>query len=127
MHADGGVAEHRFRSRGAEADVLVRARRASEGAGLYRILERPEAALRVPVDEALASVDIAVAEHAEEGLAHRPHADRVEREPRPLPVAGCSELLELLDDPRLVLVLPLPDAFDEFVAAEVAAGFLLLL
>ena len=51
----------------------------------------------------------------------------VEREARALPVAASSRAAELAEDAGLVLVLPLPDALDEFLAAEVVAGLLLLL
>ena len=38
-----------------------------------------------------------------------------------------AELAELAEDAGLVLVLPLPDALDQLLAAEVVAGLLLLL
>ena len=51
----------------------------------------------------------------------------VHREAFPGPIAGAAEFFELVDDDAAVLVLPLPDALEELVAAEVVAGFLFLL
>ena len=75
--------------------------------------------IRVPVDEPLAAVDQAVGEQLEERAADGERADVVEREPRPPPVAACPILLELVEDPLFVGVLPFPDAVDERLAADV--------
>ena len=134
MHAECGVAEHRLGSRGAELHELI-------FQANYCVLERPEAALRrlrvrlvvghrclqlrVPVHEAFAAIDVAVAEHVEEGFAYRFRARVIEREARARPVARCPDLLQLAEDARLVLVLPLPDFRDECFAAEVVTCLLL--
>ena len=68
---------------------------------------------RVPVDQPLAAVDQPLVEQAEERVPHGPGADRVEREPGPLPVAAAAHLLELAEDAGFVLVLPLPDPLDQ--------------
>src|SRR5262245_19407401 len=81
--------------------------------------------MRVPVQQPLAAEDVAVTEHAKEGLAHGSRALVVERERGSLPVARAANLLELAEDARFVLVLPLPDSANEFLAAEVAAGLFL--
>src|SRR5262245_32051945 len=81
--------------------------------------------MRVPVHQPLAAEDVAVTEHAKEGLAHGSRALVVERERGSLPVARAANLLELAEDARLVLVLPLPDSANQFVAAEVATSLLL--
>ena len=109
---------------------------------LHRIAEGPEAALdglgeglvvghrrlqlRVPVHQAFAAEDEAVAEHVEERLPHGPAHARIEREARALPVAAAAQFAELAEDALLVLVLPLPDAAHQFLAAEVVARLLLL-
>ena len=80
----------------------------------------------VPVYEALAAVDVAVLEHAEEGFAHGLRTHVVERETGPFPVAGGAHFSKLAEDAGLVLVFPLPDALHEFVAAEVVASLLFL-
>ena len=134
MHAHGGVAEHRLGARRAEADERVRKT-------IHRIFKGPEAALGVvgigfivghgglqlgvPVHQAFAAENQAVLEEAKEGVPHGSAHIGVEREARAGPVAARAERLELAEDALLVLFLPLPDAFHEFVAAEVVAGFLL--
>ena len=55
-------------------------------------------------------------------MPHGPGADRVEREPRPLPVAATAHLLELAEDPGFVFVLPVPDPLDQPLAAQVVPG-----
>src|SRR5581483_11188444 len=116
-----------------EADELL--------AALHGVAEGPEAALDllvedlvvghrglqvgVPVHQPLAAEDEAVLEHLEERLPHGAGADRVEREARAGPVAAGAELAQLAEDARLVLVLPLPDAPHQFLAAEVVARLLL--
>ena len=116
----------------------------SPGFGLdHRILEVPEVALRrfvehfvvadgrlqerVPIHEPLAAIDFAVLEQLEERLADGPGTLVVEREPRPLPIAAAAHLLELAEDARFVLLLPLPDALDQPFAAQVVPRHLFFL
>src|SRR5438445_7032678 len=129
MHGHRGVAEHRLGPSRRETDELV--------AAFHRVAERPEAALdgfvinlvvsdgglelRIPIDQPLAAIDQAVAEHLKECCAHRSGTDRIEREARALPITATAKLAELAEDAGLVLVLPLPDALDEFFAAEIVA------
>ena len=129
-----GVTQHRFGSRRRDHDVGGLA-----GLGGFdRIAQVVELALHrglvefivghcglqvaVPVDQPVALEDEPVAEHLEERVAHGPCADRVHREALAIPVAATPHGLLLLDDPRLVLVLPSPDPFDERIAADVVAG-----
>ena len=81
---------------------------------------------RVPIDQPLAAIDFAFLEEVEKRFAHRPRADLVERESGPLPVATTAHLLQLADDAGFVVVLPLPDAFDEPFAAQFVPAELLL-
>ncbi len=108
-----------------------------------RVAERPEAALdrlvidfvvgdgslklRVPVDQALAAIDEAIAEEIEKRLPDRTHAALVQGEPRPLPVTAAAQLPELLEDTRLVLILPGPDSPDQFVSTQIMPGLPFLL
>jgi hypothetical protein len=134
VHGHGRIAEHRLGARRRDHDVLRLARLWVD----QRIAQVPEAALHglvldlvigdrrlqlaVPVDEAIAAVDQPVFEHPEEGLAHRRRADRIHREALPIPVAGAAHALLLAHDALLILLLPLPDALDEGLAADVVAG-----
>jgi len=73
---------------------------------------------RVPVDQPFAAVDELVLEEAEERVADRPGADRIEREPRPLPVAATAHLFELADDAPFVGLLPIPDPLHQPFASQ---------
>src|SRR5262249_61833420 len=79
------------------------------------------------VHEAFGAKDVAVAKHAEERVPHGAGARLIECEARALPVAGAAQLAQLTEDAGLVLVLPLPDALHQLLAAEVMARLLLLL
>ena len=80
-----------------------------------------------PVHHALAAIDEALRVEINENLLHFARVGVVHREAFPGPIAGAAEFFELVDDDAAVLVLPLPDALEELVAAEVVAGFLFLL
>ena len=137
MDGDGRVAEHRLRPGRRNLQRLA-VGRARDG-----ILDRPEMPLdvlvidlvigdgrvqvRVPVDQSLPAIDLVRLEQPEKRHADSSGADRVEREPGPLPVARTAQQPQLAQDPLLVLVLPGPDPSDERVAAEVVAGLLFLL
>src|SRR5262245_47849498 len=79
--------------------------------------------LGVPVDQALAAEDVAVAEPVEEGEADSQVVALVHGEAGARPVAGAAELLQLAEDARLVLVLPLPGPAQELLAADLAGRF----
>ncbi len=135
VDGDGGVAEHGFGAGGGDVEGLIRA-----GDG---VLDGPEVALDffvvdlvvgdggaelgVPVDEALASENLAGLEEVEEGAADGLRADVVEGEAGAGPVARAAHELELAEDAGFVLVFPGPDAFDEGVSAEVVAVLLFFL
>ena len=82
---------------------------------------------RTPVDDAFALVDEPLFIQADKHLFNGFGAAFIQREALALPVAGGTELFELLDDPAAVLAFPLPGAFEEFLAAEVLLGEALLL
>ena len=79
-----------------------------------------------PVHHALASIDHPLGVEINENLLDLARVGVVHREAFPGPIAGAAEFFELVDDDAAVLVLPLPDALEELVAAEVVAGFLFL-
>src|SRR5262245_41603481 len=107
MHAHGGIAEPGLGPSRREDDELP-------AKFTYRIFKGPEAAagvlgvgfvvghrrleLGVPVDQALAAEDVAVAEPVEEGDAHRPRAALIQGEARARPVAATAHLGELAED-----------------------------
>ncbi len=75
-----------------------------------------------PVDDVVSLVDEPVAPEPDEDLAYGPGEPLVHGEAFPLPVAGAAKPLELVQDDAAVFFLPLPDAFDELLAAQVVAG-----
>ena len=76
---------------------------------------------RVPVDEAFAAIDQALFIQAYEHVAHGGRHFVVHREVFARPVDRRAEAAHLIRDGRAGLLLPFPDAFDEFFAAEVMA------
>ena len=129
MDGDAGVAQHGLGTGGGDDELLI--------AVLDRIADVPEvaghvlvfdlgvregrAAVRAPVDDAVALIDQALFIELAERLAHGLGAALVHREAGAGPVAARAERLLLLDDAVAVLVLPVPDAVEELVAAEIIA------
>ena len=140
MDRNGGVAEHRLGPRRRHDDER-RGIVGTECLALDRIAQIPEIALdldllhfeigdrgeqfRVPVDQPLVLVDQAFAVQFDEHLHDGARQSLVHREAFARPVAGGAEALQLVDDDAAALRLPLPDAFEEFGAADVAAAGLL--
>ena len=75
----------------------------------------------VPVDHVVVAVDVALVVELLEDAVDGLHVALVEGEALALVVAGGAEPLVLLDDPRAVLLAPLPDPLDELLATEVVA------
>ena len=140
MHRDGGIAEHGFgphRRHRDEGRGIV----GIESLALDRIAQIPQTALdldlqhfeigdrghqlRIPVDQPLVLVDQAFLVQLDEHFHDGARQSLVHREALARPVAGSTEALELIDDDAAALRLPLPDAFEEFGAAHVAATRLL--
>src|SRR5690606_15618773 len=82
---------------------------------------------RAPVHHPLAAVDQAFLEKFHEHVADPLRVGPVHGETLAAPVAGTAEALQLSDDDVAVLVLEIPDALEELLAAEIAAGLALLL
>src|SRR5262249_53530964 len=105
VYGDGGIAEHGFRARRGEADELTRSTdwiaKSPEAAlhffGIGLIICHRSLELRVPVHQAFAAIDVAVAEHLEKSVPHGAGANRIERESRSRPIAGATELLQLVE------------------------------
>ena len=139
MHRHGRIAQHRLRPRRGQGHALRLARLGVDDGivevpevarhGLVKDLVVADGRLQhgVPVHQPLAAIDQPVAEHLEERMPHRPGALRIEREAGPLPIAGAAHFLELAEDPLFVVVLPLPDAGHEPLAAQLVPAELFLL
>ena len=83
-------------------------------------------AVGAPVDDAAALVDIALLIQVDEDLLNGLGAALVHGKAQPPPVAGAAHGVHLLDDAGSVLLLPLPDPFQELFPAQVVAGQALL-
>ncbi len=130
VHRHRGVAQHRLGTRGRNHDVLVL------GAD-HRITDLVNLALRVlvhdfevgdggdasrtPVHDVLAAIDQPFFVQADEGLAHRARHALVHGEVLARPVHRSAEALHLLQNDAAIVLLPVPDARDERLAAHVAA------
>ena len=130
MHRHRGIAEHGLRPRGGHGDEAA--------AILEGVLEVPElalvllvdhflirerrAALRAPVDDAVALVDQAFLVETDEDLLHRRREAGVQGEAFALPVAGRADGAQLLDDLAAVRLLPLPHPLQELLPAQVTAA-----
>jgi hypothetical protein len=127
IHGDGGVGEHRLRAHRGDGQDAVGA--------LDRVVDRVEGVLdlavldlevgdrrvraRIPVDHVVVAIDVALVEELLEDAVDGLDVAVVQGEALALVVAGGAEPLVLLDDPRAVLLTPLPDPLDELLAAEV--------
>ncbi|MGF6921853.1 hypothetical protein OKW28_006050 [Paraburkholderia sp. 40] len=76
---------------------------------------------RVPVHEALAAIDQALFIQTHEHVAHGGRRLVVHREVFARPVDRCTETTHLIRDRGAGLLLPLPHALEELLAAEVVA------
>ena len=143
MHRDRHVAQHGLRTRGRHADRTLAVRE--------RIAQLPELAVffrgvdlevgdcgaehRVPVHQTLAAVDEAFLVEAHENFHHGARHLGVHGEVARflslgvgvLPVGRGTEAAHLPRDGRARLLLPSPDALDEFLAPEVVAALALFL
>ena len=113
----------------------------AEGLAFDRIAQIPETApdldllhleignrgeqFRIPVHQPLVLVDQALAVQLDEHLHDCARKALVHRKALARPVAGGAQPLQLVDDDAAALGLPLPDPFEEFFAAHVAAARLL--
>ena len=128
------IPQHGLRTRGGDRDKLRLTRLRVD----HRIADVPEMTgdllvidliitdgrlqVAIPVDQPVAAIDQAVAEHIEEGPAHRSLANGIHGETLPVPVTGAAHALLLGDDALLVLVLPFPDPLHQLLTADVVTG-----
>ena len=78
-----------------------------------------------PVDHAFTTVDVALLKEFDEGRQHGLGVAGVHGEVGAVPIAGATQLAELLEDVVTLFVAPGPDAFEEFLATEIAAALAL--
>ena len=130
MDSDARIAEHRLRARRRNLDVLARL-------ALYLIAQMPEMTLlrlmldldvrdgrvarRTPVRDARALVDESLLIEADKDLADGAAAALVHREALAVPVERGAERTQLEHDAAAELLLPVPDALEELLAAELIA------
>ncbi len=142
VHGHRGVAEHGLGPRGGDDDE-TRGILGAEGLALQRIAQIPQAALDldllhleignrgeqlgIPVHQPLVFVDQPVAMQFDEHFHDGPRQALVHGETLARPVAGGAQPLQLVDDDAAALVLPLPDALEEFLPPHLAAAGLLAL
>ena len=84
------------------------------------------AAVWAPVDNALAAVDQALIVKPYKNFFDRLGTAFVQREALAFPVARGTQLLQLLNNPSAVFLLPLPRALQKSVAADILFGKALL-
>ena len=147
MHGNAGIAQHCLGPRGGDNDVVALFFQSDVPVRVLldigigrpvgeRISEVPEMSLhfpvldfeirdsrlelRVPVHQPLVAIEqpfiVELHEHFRDGLIE----PCVQREPLAAPVTARAEALQLVGDLAAGLFLPLPDALDEFLAAEIA-------
>ena len=130
MDGDARIAEHRLRTRRRDLDILARL-------SLYLIAQMPEVALlrlvldldvrdgrvarRAPVRDARALINKSFFVEADEDLADGAAAALVHREALAVPVKRRAERTQLEHDAAAELLLPVPDALEEFLTAELIA------
>ena len=137
VRVDGntGIAHEGFRTGGRDHQIARAVRqRVADVPKLARLglvlnlgVGQRSRAVRAPVDNTVALVDQALVIQVDKHLADCLGAALVHREALTLPVAGRAELFQLADNAVAVLVLPVPDALEEFLAAEVVTGQALFL
>ena len=130
MHGDARVTEHRLGARRRDFDVLARF-------ALDFIADVPEMALlrhmvdldvrngrvarRAPVRDARALINEPLLIKRDEHFAHGTRAALVHREALAIPVERRAERTQLEHDTAAELFLPVPDALEELLAAELVA------
>ncbi len=126
IHGDRDVAQHRLGPRRRDDDITLaidtRIADLPDLALLLLVLDlevgHGGAELRIPVDEALAAIDEPVVEQPHECFDDCGGEPLVHREALARPVARRAEAAHLVRDRRAGFLLPLPDALDEFLAAD---------
>ena len=130
VDGDGGVSEHGLGTGGGDGYAPLPVR---EGIAVvpkvglllavlhFGVAER-RAAVRAPVDYAVAAVDESFLVVADKGVEDGCRAVLVHGERLFGPVAGSAEALQLLDYPAAVLLLPRPSALEETFPADIGFG-----
>ena len=74
---------------------------------------------RIPIHQPLSAANKSFFEKTKEGFSYGFFALGIESEPGSVPITACSNITQLPKNPLLVLGLPVPDAFDEFLTPEI--------
>ncbi len=130
IHRDGGVAQHGLRPRGRHDEITVRAHHRianmpqMSGGLLMLDLEIGEHRLAggAPVDHVFAAVNQPFFPEPDENFAHGARKSRIHGEALAGPIAARAHADHLAFDGVAVLFFPLPDALNEFFAADFAAA-----
>ncbi len=130
VHRHRGVAQHGLGPGGGHGEgapavgqgVRYMVERALLGRELHLVVGQGGVAAAAPVDDVLAAVDEALVVEAHEHRAHGLGQAFVHGEPLPGPVHGRAQPAHLVQDAAAVLLAPLPDPFDELLAAQLGPG-----
>ena len=130
IHGDAGVAQHGLGPGGCHHDFAL-----PFGEGIADVPEKTAfflvlhleigdgaVAPGAPVHDIVAPEDQTLPVEGDEHLSDRIGEPLVHGEADPLPVAGCAQSLELVDDQVAVLFPPLPDLVDEGLSPQVVPG-----
>ena len=136
VHRYTGVAEQGFRTGGTDHDVVFTGRGfhaigqwvaqvphlAFDFAVLHFQVGNRGVQFRVPVDQALATVDQLVVVQADEHFLYRTVETGIHGETFGWPVYGVAQTTHLAGDGAAGLFLPFPDLLDKGVTAQIVAG-----
>ena len=135
VHADGGIGHDSFRTGGGDHQVLVGRIPLPVGDEVFQVIEMAlgvlvdhfvvtdgREGLGVPVDHPDALVDPAFLVEIDERVDHGLGEGRFHGEAGAVPVAGASELAELLQDDPAMLFFPFPGVLEKFLATDLLLG-----
>ena len=150
MDGHRAIAQHGFGAGGGDADIVAHLAQGDVavfvffdvfifGPACQRVFEMPHVAvnldildlevrdcgfeMRVPVDQPFAAIDQAFVIKIDENLEHGVVEVFIHGKGVAIPVTGCAKAFELVDNGRAVFLFPLPDLFNERLAAHVGAGW----
>ena len=130
MHRHADVAEDRLGARGGDGDEFLRVlvdrvahigQRALDLAVLHLEVRQHRLAVLAPVGDAVAAINQAFFEQADERRPHRAHVVRIHREHVARPVGGGAQLAQLVLDLEAVGLHPFPHLVEELLATQVVA------
>ena len=130
-----GIAHHGFGAGGRNHNIAAaigkRITDIPQAAGLVRIFHlgigQGGQAVGAPVDNTAALIDQSLVVQLAEGFAHGSGAALIHGETGPAPITGSTHFLLLLHNTVAVLFFPVPNALQEFLAAQIITGQALFL